>query len=101
MITVKVTYTVKDTFVEKNKENINTFIKDFKTLGDDFRYTVLIQKDGKTFVHLSQYKNEAIQKQLLEVPSFKTFQQHRDESGLESEPQIEILSFVASAHDVF
>ena len=101
MITVKVTYTVKDAFAQQNKENINTFMKDFKTLGDDFRYTVLIQKDGKTFVHLSQYKNEAIQKQLLEVPFFKSFQQQRDESGLESEPRIEVLSSVASSHDVF
>ncbi|MBO9561193.1 MAG: hypothetical protein J7621_00410 [Niastella sp.] len=101
MITVKVTYTVKDTFAQQNKENINTFMKDFKTLGDDFRYTVLIQKDGKTFVHLSQYKNEAIQKQLLEVPSFKSFQQQRDESGLESEPRIEVLDLLTASHDVF
>ncbi len=101
MITVKATYTVKAAFAEQNKENINRFMNDFKTLGDDFRYTVLTQKDGKTFVHLSQYKNEAIQKELLEVPSFKAFQQQRDESELEAEPQIEVLTFLTASHDVF
>lgn len=101
MITVKVTYTVKDAFAQQNKQNIDKFIKDFKALGDDFRYTVLIQKDRKTFVHLSQYKNEAIQKKLLEVPSFKSFQQYRDESGLESEPRIEVFDLLTASHDVF
>jgi hypothetical protein len=101
MITVKVTYTVKEAFAAKNKANIELFLNDFKTLGDDFRYTVLAGADGKTFVHLSQYKNEVIQKQLLDVPSFKSFQQQRDESGLEVQPQIEFLTLVGGSHELF
>ncbi|AXY77962.1 hypothetical protein D3H65_29960 [Paraflavitalea soli] len=101
MISVKVTYTVKPGFAATNKHNIQQFMKDFKTLGNDFRYTVFEGADGKTFTHLSQYKNEMIQKKLLETPSFKSFQQQRDDSGLERQPQIEFLTTVGSSHDIF
>ena len=102
MISVKVTYTVKPEFVQKNQENINLFMADFKKLNsDEFRYTVFLGNDGKTFIHLSMYQNEAIQKRLLDVPLFKSFQTQRDESGLEVEPGIEVMKFVASSHDIF
>lgn len=41
MIIVKVTYTVKPNFVNKNKENIQLFMEDFQKLNtNDFRYTI-------------------------------------------------------------
>lgn len=101
MINVKVTYTVKPGFAAKNNENIQQFMKDFKTLGNDFRYTVFSSTDGNTFIHLSQYKNEDIQKKLLEVPSFKSFQQQRDDSGLIATPTIEVLTLVEASHNSF
>lgn len=102
MIFVKVTYTVKPEFIQKNQENINSFMTDFKKMNsNEFRYTVFLGDDGKTFIHLSMYQNEAIQKRLLDVPLFKSFQQQRDESGLEVEPAIEVMKFVASSHDIF
>ena len=98
MIIVKVAYTVKPEFVQKNKENINIFMADFKKLDNkEFRYTAYLSGDGKTFVHLSHYNNEFIQKQLLDVPSFKAFQQQRDESGLEGAPDIEVLQMVGTS----
>lgn len=101
MISVKVTYTVKPSFVAGNRENIDQFIKDFKNMGsNDFRYTVYLLKDGKTFVHHSIYKDEQIQKVLLDTASFKSFQQKRDESGLEGEPKIEVLQMIASSHEL-
>ncbi|HEX6431421.1 MAG TPA: hypothetical protein VF008_27205 [Niastella sp.] len=101
MISVKVTYTVNPAFVQKNKENINVFMADFKNLdNNEFRYTVYLSGDGKTFVHLSHYNNESIQKQLLDVPSFKAFQQQRDESGLEGLPHIEVLQQVATSWEI-
>ncbi|MES2777259.1 MAG: hypothetical protein V4722_23985 [Bacteroidota bacterium] len=75
MIIVKVTYTVKAAFADKNQENINVFIKDFQELDSkDFRYSVFVCADKKTFVHLSWYANEATQTALLDVASFKAFQ---------------------------
>ena len=101
MIFVKVTYTVKNEFIQQNQENINLFMTDFKKLNsDEFRYNVFLGNDGKTFIHLSMYQNEAIQKRLLDVPSFKSFQKQRDESGLEVQPQIEVMKPVAFSHPV-
>ena len=66
MIAVKVTYTVKSEFAPKNQENILTCMKDFRNLNSaDFRYSAYVCDDGKTFVHLSMYKNEDIQKKVL------------------------------------
>lgn len=101
MITVKVTYTVKPEFVEANKENINIFLNDFKKLNpSEFRYNVYLEEDGKTFLHFSTYKNEETQKQILNIPSFKSFQEQRDKSGLDNTHKVEILSCIGSSFDV-
>ncbi|PXY41823.1 hypothetical protein DMB65_04470 [Flavobacterium cheongpyeongense] len=101
MITVKVSYTVKPELVEANKANINTFLSDFKKLNpSEFRYNVYLQDDGITFLHFSTYKNEEIQKQILNISSFKSFQEQRDKSGLGNTHKVEILSYVGSSFDV-
>ena len=102
MKSVKVTYTVKSEFVSNNQENINSFMKDFRKLNSaDFRYIVYLCDDGKTFMHLSTYANDEIQKQVLDIESFKSFQRQRDESGLEGSHKIEMLKFIAASHDDF
>ena len=96
MKSVKVTYTVKSSFVAQNKANINVFISELKEQGNtDVRYSIYLGEDGKTFTHISLYNNETAQENFLEMESFKAFQQQRDESGLEAEPSIEVLNFVA------
>lgn len=102
MIIVKVTYTVKPDFVIKNKEKINEFIKDFKKINsNDFRCIAYVGEDGKTFRHISMYKNKAIQKQLLAVKSFKSFQQQRNESGLEVGEKVEMMKLVGASYNIF
>ncbi len=102
MIIVKVTYTVKSGFVIINQENINEFIKDFKKINsNDFRYTAYLGEDKKTFIHISMYQNEAIQKQLLAIESFKSFQKQRNESGLEVGEKIEVMELAGASHDIF
>ncbi len=54
-------------------------------------------EDGITFIHLSSYKNEAIQKQILNVPSFKNFQKERDQSGLYNSHKFELLEHIGSS----
>lgn len=98
MISVKVTYTVKPNFVAQNKENIKIFLEDFKELGtSDFKYDVFLCADGITFLHLSSYRNEEIQNQILNVPSFKNFQRERDESGLDNSHKFELLEHIGSS----
>lgn len=98
MISVIVTYKIKEEFVEQNKANIAKFIKDFEKLEtSEFQYNVFTKQDGLTFVHHSLYKNEPIQKELLNVPSFLEFQKQRDEIGLDGKPEIEFVDLIESS----
>lgn len=102
MIVVKVTYTVKSDFAHKNQDNINIFLEDFRKINsNDFRYVVCVGEDGKTFTHISMYQNEVIQKQLLAVESFKSFQQQRNGSRLEIAEKVEMMELVGASHDIF
>ena len=102
MIIVKVSYTVQSAFVKQNQENINLFMIDFKKMNtDEFRYVSYLCEDGKTFVHISHFQSEEIQNSLLQTPSFVSFQKQRDDSDLESQPQIEFMKIVASSEEIF
>jgi len=102
MIIVKVTYTVKPAFVQKNQENIKIFMADFKKLDHSlFHYVSYLSQDNKTFVHISHYKNEQIQRAILQTNSFLSFQKQRDESGLEMVPQIEVMTIVEESFTLF
>lgn len=102
MKAVKVTYTVKAGFVPKNLENVNQFVNDLKKLNHPgIRYSVFLGEDGKTFVHLAIFDNDASQQELFKLESFQSFQRQRDESGLEIPPAIEELQYAASSFSVF
>ncbi|KFF13364.1 hypothetical protein N6B72_10230 [Chryseobacterium soli] len=95
MINVIVSYTVKPEFVTENKTNIQKFLDDFKNLDQEtFEYKVYIKEDDVTFLHYSNYINEEVQHEVLNVPSFKEFQKLRDESGLNGSHKIEILQSI-------
>lgn len=98
MISVQVSYTVKPEFVEQNKQNISLFLADFKQMSHyHFLYQVYLLEDGVTFQHLSMYEDKAVQDEVLQVPSFLTFQSQRDASGLVKQPVIEKLSLIGSS----
>ena len=102
MKAVKVSYTVKQEFSQKNQENIKAFLDEVKAIGDPhLRYFVFLGEDGKTFTHLSVYKSEEAQKTFLALPVFQSFQRQRDESGLEKEPSIASISLVGASHNLF
>ena len=95
MINVLVSYTVKPEYVEENKTNIKKFLEDFKQLDQSkFEYKVYLKEDGITFLHYSNYKNEGVQHEVLNVPSFKEFQRLRDESGLNGSHQVNFLQSI-------
>lgn len=98
MISVKVSYTVKPEFVAQNKQNISIFLADFKKIiTNNFLYNVYLQEDGITFLHISMYENEETQNEILNVASFKDFQQQRDQSGLVDLPKIEKIMLIGSS----
>ncbi|UHO39157.1 hypothetical protein H5J24_03185 [Chryseobacterium capnotolerans] len=95
MINVMVSYTVKPEFVSSNKANIQKFLEDFKNLDQSvFEYKVFVKEDGVTFLHYSNYINEEVQHEVLNVPSFKEFQRLRDESGLNDSHKVELLQSI-------
>jgi quinol monooxygenase YgiN len=100
MITVQVTYTVNPAFAAQNKENISRFLEDFKQLDTTaFWYHVYVLEDGVTFLHFSSYRDKAIQDQVLQMPSFKAFQQERDDSGLNDSHAVRVLQLVGASSD--
>ncbi|ODM54945.1 hypothetical protein [Elizabethkingia meningoseptica] len=95
MINILVSYTIKPEYVAENKHNIQKFLEDFKKLDQSkFEYKVYLKEDGVTFLHYSNYENEAVQHEVLNVPSFKEFQRLRDESGLNGSHQVNILQAI-------
>lgn len=95
MINVIVTYTVNPEYVSENKTHIQKFLDDFKNLDQEtFEYKVYVKEDGVTFLHYSNYINEEVQHEVLNVPSFKNFQRLRDESGLNGTHKVEILQSI-------
>lgn len=100
MINVIVSYTIDKDFVTTNQRNIDRFLKDFNQLNQtQFSYRVLLKEDGQTFVHISKYATETIQKQLLNIPSFLDFQKQRDDSQQDIKQQIEVYTFKGSSGD--
>ncbi|NDI97802.1 hypothetical protein GWA97_01760 [Flavobacterium sp. LaA7.5] len=101
MIVYKVTYTMPDDFISQNQENIRAFMNDFKRIDASlFQYNVYQSSNRKTFIHLSHFNDEKIQKAVLSVSSFVSFQEKRDAGGLESAPLIEVLHFMESSKDI-
>ena len=102
MKNVLVSYQVKKEYVAQNKINIAGFLKDFQELDvNRFSYIVYLKDDGVTFVHLSNYADDQIQKEILNTPSFLEFQRQRDESGLNNSHKVEMLEFVGSSQELF
>lgn len=99
---VKVTYTVQPSFAAKNLENVKAFVNDIRALNNpSIRYISYLGADGKTFTHVATFDNDAAQQQFLALPSFQSFQQQRDGSGLEAPESLEFLELAAASYDIF
>lgn len=99
---VKVTYTVHPGFVATNQENVKKFVNDIEALNNPaIRYISYLGSDGKTFTHIATFDNDEAQKQFLDLPSFKSFQQQRNASGLEAAENLEVINLVAASYKLF
>ena len=99
MINVILSYQVKPEFVGQNKLNSIKILENFKKLDTaTFEYNTYTIEDGVTFVHVSSYRVEKVQAEVLNVPSFEGFQRWRDESGLHGTHKVEVLKYVGSAN---
>ncbi len=102
MKAVKVQYTVKESYVETNKKNIQQVMADLRELNNPgIKYSAFLLEDGKTFVHLAMYPDEETMSIVGNLAAFKKFRQALKESQPEVPPQADGLSLVASAYDFF
>lgn len=99
---VQVTYTTRAAFVEQNIANIQVVMKELRPLNHSgIHYTVCLGPDGRTFIHTAFFRSEADQKVLLELPSFKSFQEQLKNSGPETPPHSALLVLIDSSVDIF
>lgn len=102
MSAVKVQYTVKESYVETNKANIQRVMADLKEINNpDIKYSAFQLDDGNSFVHFVIRANDDAQKTLSNLASFKAFQQQLRESEPEVPPQAEALTLVGASWDIF
>jgi hypothetical protein len=102
MNAVKVQYTVKESYVETNKQNISKVTAALKELNNpDIKYIAFLLDDGKTFVHFAMRANEEAANILANLEAFQQFQQQLKASQPEIPPQVENLNMVASGWDIF
>jgi quinol monooxygenase YgiN len=99
---VRVIYTTTAEFAARNMENIRQVTKEVRNLNyPGIKYSCFLMADGKTFMHFDQFENEAAHQVLTDLQSFKKFAEELEASGLESEPKLELLSFVSSTENFF
>jgi hypothetical protein len=99
---VRVQYTTTAEFAPLNQVNIAAIVAELKQLNHPgIKYTCWLLPDGKTFMHFDQLENEEAHQVLTTLQSLKKFDADLWASNLEAEPQLELLSLVASTEEYF
>jgi hypothetical protein len=78
-------YVVQAEYAAQNQEHIRRVMEELRSLHrTDLKYSVFMQDDGKTFIHLRFCANEDASKVFDQLPSFQAFQ----EALLASNPEV-------------
>jgi quinol monooxygenase YgiN len=102
MKTVKVQYIVKADYVETNKRNIRKVMEDLREIANPgIKYSAYVLDDGKSFVHLGIYSDQAALDVVNNLPSFQFFRDQLMASGPEVPPKAEDLNLVGTAYEIF
>ena len=99
---VRVTYTTTSEYAEQNQGNIKNVMTDLQKLNNPgINYNACLSADGKTFTHTAFFKSDEDEKVLIQLPTFKHFQEQLKSSGLEVPPKQELLNLVGSSKNIF
>ncbi len=99
---VRVTYTTTSEYAEQNQGNIKNVMTDLQKLNNPgINYNACLSADGKTFTHMAFFKSDEDEKVLIQLPTFKHFQEQLKSSGLEVPPKQELLNLVGSSKNMF
>ena len=98
----RVSYTVKQEYVETNKKNIKQVMSDLRELNNPgIKYASFQEDDGRTFMHFAMYPDEETAQIIPELPSFKKFVSELKASCPEILPKTSTLTVFDSAYDFF
>jgi hypothetical protein len=99
---VKVTYTTKAEYSERNQSNIKKVMADLQVINNrGINYNSCLGPDGKSFIHTAFFDSDENEKVLLQLPAFLHFQQELKASGPEAPPKSEVLTLVGSSTTIF
>ncbi len=99
---VKVTYTAKADYAAQNQKNIKKVMDELRQMAQPgIFYNCCLSPDGKTFIHTAFFQSEDDEKILLNLPSFKGFQEQLKASGPEVPPKQELLTLIGTSKDIF
>ena len=94
-------YTVKAEYEAQNQERISRVMKDLRALHrTDIRYSVFVEDDGKTFLHLLFCTNDEAEQVFFSLPSQQAFQAGLAASHLEVSPTMTTLHLVGATSDL-
>ena len=95
------TYTVKAAYSAPNKKQIRRVIEELRALQrTDLQYSVFVQDDGNTFIHVLLCATEEASKVFRALESFTAFQAALAESHPEVPPEVANLTLVGSTSGV-
>ncbi len=95
-------YVVKAEYAAENQEHIRRVMEELRALRrTDLKYSVFVEDDGKTFIHLRLCANEEARKVFDQLQSFQAFQAALAGSDPEVPPTTAThLTLVGSSYDL-
>ena len=95
-------YTVKGEYAAQNQEQIIRVVKDLRALHrTDIGYSVYMEDDGKTFLHVLFCANDEAEQVFFTLESQQAFQAGLAASHLEVPPTMATLHLVGATSDPF
>jgi hypothetical protein len=94
-------YTVQARYAAQNQQQISRVMEDLRAMRrTDIRYTVFVEDDSKTFLHLLFCANEEAEQVFFTLESQQAFQTALAASQLEVPPTMTTLRLVGSTSDL-
>ena len=94
-------YTVQAAYAAQNQKQISQVMEELRSLRrTDIRYSVFVEDDEKTFLHLLFCANEEAEKVFFMLASQQAFQAALAESHLEVPPTMTTLRLVDATSDL-
>ena len=94
-------YTVQAAYAAQNQKLISRVVEDLRARqGTAIRYSVFVEDDGKTFLHLLFCANDEAEQVFFRLPSQQAFQAGLAASHLEVPPTMNTLGLVGATSDL-